>query len=265
MNRIVILGATSGIGLEIAKLYIAAGWQVGAAGRRTENLEALRAAAPDRVKIRSIDITAPEAEELLLLIADLGGCDLLLHCAGIGYNNPQLDAAREIATAETNTVGFTRIIDTAFDYFRRQGGGHLAAISSIAGTKGLGAAAAYSASKRYQNTYLDALAQLSRMQRLDIRITDIRPGFVDTPCCAKGIPMLMRPENVSRTNRPGAGTTETAHRHRPPLRRAGIFLEADSRMALGAAADPHEIRPVSKISPDTPCSRHSYPPLKFPQ
>ena len=177
MNRIVILGATSGIGLEIAKLYIAAGWQVGAAGRRTENLEALRAAAPDRVKIRSIDITAPEAEERLLrLIADLGGCDLLLHCAGIGYNNPQLDAAREIATAETNTVGFTRIMDTAFDYFRRQGGGHLAAISSIAGTKGLGAAAAYSASKRYQNTYLDALAQLSRMQRLDIRITDIRPG-----------------------------------------------------------------------------------------
>ena len=45
MNRIVILGATSGIGLEIAKLYIAAGWQVGAAGRRTENLEALRASA----------------------------------------------------------------------------------------------------------------------------------------------------------------------------------------------------------------------------
>lgn len=199
MNRIVILGATSGIGLEIAKLYIAAGWQVGAAGRRTENLEVLRAAAPDRVKIRSIDITAPEAEELLLrLIADLGGCDLLLHCAGIGYNNPQLDAAREIATAETNTVGFTRIMDTAFDYFRKQGGGHLAAISSIAGTKGLGAAAAYSASKRYQNTYLDALAQLSRMQRLDIRITDIRPGFVDTPLLREGkYPMLMRPEKVA--------------------------------------------------------------------
>ena len=259
MNRIVILGATSGIGLEIAKLYIAAGWQVGAAGRRTENLEALRAAAPDRVKIRSIDITAPEAEELLLLlIADLGGCDLLLHCAGIGYNNPQLDAAREIATAETNTVGFTRIIDTAFDYFRRQGGGHLAAISSIAGTKGLGAAAAYSASKRYQNTYLDALAQLSRMQRLD-RIRG------HTPAARREIPDADAPRKSRRTNRPGAGTTETAHRHRPPLRRAGIFLEADSRMALGAAADPHEIRPVSKISPDTPCSRHSYPPLKFPQ
>lgn len=266
MNRIVILGATSGIGLEIAKLYIAAGWQVGAAGRRTENLEALRAAAPDRVKIRSIDITAPEAEERLLrLIADLGGCDLLLHCAGIGYNNPQLDAAREIATAETNTVGFTRIMDTAFDYFRRQGGGHLAAISSIAGTKGLGAAAAYSASKRYQNTYLDALAQLSRMQRLDIRITDIRPGFVDTPLLREGkYPMLMRPEkspheSSGRWDNGNGASSSTA------VTPCWYFLEADSRMALGAAADPHEIRPVSKISPDTPCSRHSYPPLKFPQ
>lgn len=265
MNRIVILGATSGIGLEIAKLYIAAGWQVGAAGRRTENLEALRAAAPDRVKIRSIDITAPEAEERLLrLIADLGGCDLLLHCAGIGYNNPQLDAAREIATAETNTVGFTRIMDTAFDYFRRQGGGHLAAISSIAGTKGLGATAAYSASKRYQNTYLDALAQLTDAtarhphHRHPARIRG-------HPAARREIPDADAPRKSRRTNRPGAGTTETAHRHRPPLRRAGIFLEADSRMALGAAADPHEIRPVSKISPDTPCSRHSYPPLKFPQ
>lgn len=199
MNRIVILGATSGIGLEIAKLYIAAGWQVGAAGRRTENLETLRASAPEQVKISQLDVTAPEAAgKLLELIERLGGCDLLLHCAGIGYNNPQLDAAREIATAETNTVGFTRIMDTAFDYFRRQGGGHLAAISSIAGTKGLGTAAAYSASKRYQNTYLDALAQLSRMQRLGIRITDIRPGFVDTPLLRDGnYPMLMHPEKVA--------------------------------------------------------------------
>ena len=199
MNRIVIIGATSGIGLEIAKLYIAAGWHVGAAGRRRENLEALQASAPKQVKISQLDVTAPEAAgQLLELIGQLGGCDLLLHCAGIGYNNPELDAAREIATAETNTVGFTRIMDAAFNYFRQQSGGHLAAISSIAGTKGLGAAAAYSASKRYQNTYLDALAQLSRMQRLSIQITDIRPGFVDTSLLRdKKYPMLMRPETVA--------------------------------------------------------------------
>lgn len=267
MNRIVILGATSGIGLEIAKLYIAAGWQVGAAGRRTENLEALRAAAPDRVKIRSIDITAPEAEELLLrLIADLGGCDLLLHCAGIGYNNPQLDAAREIATAETNTVGFTRIMDTAFDYFRKQGGGHLAAISSIARDQRPRRSGGLlrqqtlpeHLSRRIGTTLTDAAARHPN-HRHPARIRG------HTPAARREIPDADAPRKSRHTNRPGAGTTETAHRHRPPLRRAGIFLEADSRMALGAAADPHEIRPVSKISPDTPCSRHSYPPLKFPQ
>lgn len=88
-------------------------------------------------------------------------------------------------------------MDTAFDYFRKQGGGHLAAISSIAGTKGLGAAAAYSASKRYQNTYLDALAQLTDAaarhpnHRHPARIrghTLLREGKY---------PMLMRPEKVA--------------------------------------------------------------------
>ena len=253
MNRIVILGATSGIGLEIAKLYIAAGWQVGAAGRRTENLEALRAAAPDRVKIRSIDITAPEAEELLLLlIADLGGCDLLLHCAGIGYNNPQLDAAREIATAETNTVGFTRRTSGSDQFDRRdqrprRSGGLLRQQTLPEHL-----------SRRIGTTLTDATARHPH-HRHPARIRG------HTPAARREIPDADAPRKSRRTNRPGAGTTETAHRHRPPLRRAGIFLEADSRMALGAAADPHEIRPVSKISPDTPCSRHSYPPLKFPQ
>lgn len=69
----------------------------------------------------------------------------------------------------------------AFGYFRAHGGGHLAVISSIAGTKGLGSAPAYSATKRMQNTYIDALAQLAHMEKLNIRFTDIRPGFVATP------------------------------------------------------------------------------------
>ena len=49
------------------------------------------------------------------------------------------------------------MVDTAFMYFKKNGGGHLAVISSIAGTKGLGVAPAYSATKRFQNTYIDAL------------------------------------------------------------------------------------------------------------
>ena len=72
-------------------------------------------------------------------------------------------------------------------------------ISSIAGTKGLGAAPAYSATKRFQNTYIEALAQLARMQRLNIHFTDIRPGFVDTDLLGddKKYPLLMSPSKVA--------------------------------------------------------------------
>ncbi len=198
--RIVIMGATSGIGLEAARICIRKGWRVGAAGRRAEALEALRAEAPSQVETQAIDITEAEAPERLAALAErLGGMDIYLHCSGIGSQNPELEPATEIATAQTNAVGFIRMATAAFGWFRSHGGGRLAAVSSIAGTKGLGVAPAYSATKRMQNTYLDALAQLARMERLPIRITDIRPGFVATALLNDGrrYPMLMRPERVA--------------------------------------------------------------------
>ena len=199
MKRIVIVGATSGIGLEVAKLCIQAGWQIGAAGRREEALEKLRTQAPDLIVTESLDITRDDApEHLSRLIDKLGGMDIYLHCSGIGKRNTELHPDIEIDTLRTNGEGFVRMVTAAFGYFRAHGGGHLAVISSIAGTKGLGSAPAYSATKRMQNTYIDALAQLSRMQRLNIRFTDIRPGFVATDLLRNGkYPMLMRADKVA--------------------------------------------------------------------
>lgn len=200
MKRIVIVGATSGIGQETARACIREGWRVGIAGRRTEALEALQAEAPEQIEIGQIDITHDHAPEALQqLIEKLGGMDIYLHCSGIGSQNLTLDPAIEIATARTNAEGFIRMVTAVFNYFRINGGGHIAAISSIAGTKGLGTAPAYSATKRMQNTYLDALAQLAHMEHLPIRITDIRPGFVATALLNDGrrYPMLMRPERVA--------------------------------------------------------------------
>ena len=199
MKRIVIVGATSGIGLEVAKLCIQAGWQIGAAGRREEALEKLRTQAPDLIVTESLDITRDDApEHLSRLIDKLGGMDIYLHCSGIGKRNTELHPDIEIDTLRTNGEGFVRMVTAAFGYFRAHGGRHLAVISSIAGTKGLGSAPAYSATKRMQNTYIDALAQLSRMQRLNIRFTDIRPGFVATDLLRNGkYPMLMRADKVA--------------------------------------------------------------------
>lgn len=199
MKRIIIIGATSGIGKEVALKYLNEDCRLGIAGRRTEALKELQAIAPDKVEIQQIDVTQEDApDNLLRLIDKLAGMDLFFLSSGIGSQNLRLDPEIEINTAKTNVLGFTQMIDTAFNYFKRQKGGHIAVISSIAGTKGLGAAPAYSATKRFQNTYIDALAQLSHMEKLNIRFTDIRPGFVATDLLKDDkYPLLMKPDKVA--------------------------------------------------------------------
>ena len=194
------MGATSGIGREVAVLLSRRGWSIGAAGRRTLLLEEMqREGIADSTA--TIDITAEDApRHLQVLIDEMGGIDLYFHGSGIGWQNHNLAPNKELATIETNAVGFTRMVDAAFAYFREQGGGHIVVVSSIAGTKGLGAAPAYSATKRFQNTYIDALAQLSRMQHLNISFTDIRPGFVDTALInGSNFPMKMNAVQVAES------------------------------------------------------------------
>lgn len=200
MKRVIIIGATSGIGHEVALIYRRMGWRVGVAGRRIERLEAFRQEAPEQIEIQQLDVTQADApEKLRLLIDKLGGMDLFLLSTGIGNQNRALDPGIELATVETNAIGFTRMVTAAYHYFKEQGQGHLAVISSIAGTKGLGAAPSYSATKRFQNTYIDALAQLAHMEKLPIIFTDIRPGFVKTDLLKNdSYPLLMRPERVAQ-------------------------------------------------------------------
>ena len=197
--RVIIIGATSGIGREVAKLYIAQGWQVGVAGRRAEELESLRKEAPEQVSSEVLDVTLEDAPcRLQSLIDKVGGMDIFLLSSGIGKQNPTLTPDIELKTAATNVEGFIRLTTAAYHYFEKQGYGHIAAISSIAGVKGLGIAPAYSATKRFQNTYLDALDQLSRMNGLNIRFTDIRPGFVATPLLKDdNYPLLMKAPQVA--------------------------------------------------------------------
>ncbi len=200
MKHIIIMGATSGIGMEVAKIFIADGWTVGIAGRRLEQLSNLKSLAKDRVHIKQIDINdSTAAEKFNELIDECNGIDIYLHSSGIGYNNPTLDSAPELQTVETNAMGFTRMIDAAFNYFAGKGGGHIAAITSIAGTKGLGAAPAYSATKRFQSTYLSALSQQATMRKTNIKVTDIKPGFVQTDLLkGREYPMMMDAKHAAR-------------------------------------------------------------------
>lgn len=190
MMKAIVIGATSGIGLEVAKLLAAKGWQVGIAGRRTGRLEEIAASVPNITATARIDVTSPQAgEELQTLLEKMGGMDLYFHSSGIGFQNPELDFEKEVYTVETNTVGFTRMANVAFRYFLEhpEKEAHLAVISSIAGTKGLGAAPAYSASKRFVNHYMECLTQLCSIRGIrHIHLHDIRPGFVRTALLGDG-------------------------------------------------------------------------------
>ena len=228
-KKAIVMGATSGIGMEVASLLAQRGWQVGIAGRRIERLEEVKrntnlliSESPKASKgeiacYQQIDVTSPEAPSLLLkLIEKLGGMDLYFHSSGIGWQNNSLDIEKEMKTVETNGLGFVRMVDTAFNWFAQQNQGQepgqgqrqgkdrscdtyrIACITSIAGTKGLGAAPAYSATKRFQNHYLECLTQQAHMRHLPIAITDIRPGFVKTDLIAgSNYPLQLTPQEVA--------------------------------------------------------------------
>ena len=196
MSKAIIVGASSGIGLEVARLFIQRGWTVGVAARRLDRWQTIGAA-----DVEQIDVTSADAPEKLMQLVDrLGGMDLFFYASGIGKQNRELTPDIELATVETNGLGFTRMIGCAYRYFAQQGRGHIAAITSIAGTKGLGPAPAYSATKAMQNVYLQALEQQANARKLDIRFTDIRPGFVDTALLSGTFhyPMMLKPQAVAR-------------------------------------------------------------------
>ena len=192
----IVVGASSGIGREVALRLLADGWRVGAAARRIELLKTL-----GNVEVDQIDVTSEDAPILLRrLINKMGGMDLFFYASGVGRQNSVLQEEVELWTMQTNAVGFTRMIGEAYRYFAEQGKGHIAAITSIAGTKGLGPAPAYSATKAMQNVYLQALEQQAHSRGLDIRITDIRPGFVDTALLNGDYhyPMMLKPDQVAK-------------------------------------------------------------------
>ena len=188
MKKAIVIGATSGLGREIAMNLVREGWSVGVAGRRVELLK-------EFAIYERIDVTTEDAVNgVERLVEKLGGMDLFVNVAGVGFQNPTLDPKVEKYTFDVNGYGFMRMVDWAYNYFKAtrqplsptdsspktgeqyEREGHIAIISSIAGTKPLGTAVAYSATKRMQSHYLTGLAQLARMT--------IPPRLIPAPAAA---------------------------------------------------------------------------------
>lgn len=183
MKKIIVMGASSGIGKAFAETLLEHGIKVGVAARNTEKLRKMAEKYPGMVEYESIDVTLPQAKERLRRLIDkMGGVDLYFHVSGIGYENTTLDPEMEVKIFETNTIGFVRCICTVYNYMRDTGTrGRIAAVTSVAGTNGLARLSAYSGSKAGVQKWLVALQQLSNTTGAGISFTDIRPGWIKTP------------------------------------------------------------------------------------
>lgn len=188
MKRVLIMGASSGIGLAVAEALASRGVKIGLAARHTTALRALKEKYPDCVEYQSIDVNHNDGpKKMEELIDKMGGMDIYFHVAGIGYSNPTLDPHREAEVIATNAAGFARMVSAAYGYFRDNSKkGQIVALTSVAGTNGIGEMAAYSASKKCAQTYLVALEQLAHKENVDITFTDIRPGWIRTPLLDEG-------------------------------------------------------------------------------
>ncbi|MFQ3319989.1 MAG: short-subunit dehydrogenase [Natronomonas sp.] len=178
MPNAIIVGASSGIGRALAK-ELSRDYDLGLAARRIERLKAVGEDIGG-AHVAKIDVTEADARERFDdLVESLGGVDLVVLSSGIGRYNPDLEWEDERDTIDVNVRGFTALATAAMEQFEASDGGHLVGLSSVASEVGSPTMPAYSASKAYVSRYLEGLRY--RADDDDVAVTDIRPGFVDTP------------------------------------------------------------------------------------
>lgn len=194
----IIIGATSGIGRHLATVLAADGWHLGITGRREALLQefADEVSTPVHTAVMDVAQTAEAMETLESLIDTMGGVDLMVVNAGVGFANFKIDWEPEKNTIDVNVTGFAAMANVAMRHFTARGSGHLVGISSLAGLRGMRGAPAYNASKAFVINYLESLRHHAMKKNLNIDITDIRPGFVDTPMTKgqKGMFWVATPE-----------------------------------------------------------------------
>ena len=187
MKKAIVIGASSGIGKELALKLAKNDYQVGLMARRVELLQALQQEILTKTYIGYLDISqvSDAIEKLQNMIQEMGGVDLIIINSGIGFLNSELDWLKERQTLDVNVYGFCALAGVAFKYFLKQGHGHLVGISSIGALRGNPISPAYNASKAFMSNYLEGLQKKAFKDETPIIVTDIKPGFVDTDM-AKG-------------------------------------------------------------------------------
>ncbi len=183
MKNALIIGASSGIGRELAKLLTEDDYNVIITGRRGQLLEEIKATNPEKFVVKIHDVNDLDSSDVLFdtLKNEFKTIDLIVYSSGVGNPNYELEWEKELPTLQTNIIAATKIYGLAYNFFRKQGYGHLVGISSIASIRGNRHVPAYFSSKAFQANYLESLWMKGKRSKAEIYVTDIQPGFVDTP------------------------------------------------------------------------------------
>ncbi len=203
MTTILITGASSGLGAEMARQFAARGHDLALAARRTDRLDALRdeivTAHPDRrVETRAMDVTDEDSVFAAVdgFRADFGTLDRVVINAGIGKGAP-LGTGRQQAnreTAMTNFVGALTQAEAAMAVFRAQGAGHLVMISSMSAMRGLPRSmTTYAATKAGVAHLAEGLR--NELHGTPIKVSVIYPGWIESEMNAGSrAPMMVSTE-----------------------------------------------------------------------
>jgi short-subunit dehydrogenase len=182
MKKAIIIGASSGIGHDLAKEMSKRGYEVGLAARRLEMLQDLAKECPNKTYVKTIDMEKHDEARILLsdLIEEMGGVDIIVYNAGIGESSGKW--VKESQVHQVNAVGFAAIANFAFKYFKdNKVKGQIVGISSIAGVRASRYVIGYSATKAFMSAYMEGQRHKSVAEKLGITVTDIRPGYIETP------------------------------------------------------------------------------------
>ena len=194
MKQAIIVGASSGLGCELAIQLAEKGYQLGLMARREGLLNELLDKLPGSHFIQTTDVTNAEQSqtELQELIARMGDVELIVLSSGVGLFEQKLEWAAEREMIDVNVRGFAALTIVAMEHFTQRGAGHLAGISSMAAHVFGARTVTYHATKAFVSNYLAGMRQRVIRSGLPITITTIEPGFVKTPM-VHGKPLWMAP------------------------------------------------------------------------
>ncbi len=205
-RRGIIIGASDGLGAELARKLAREGYSLALLARTKDKLDALctelnTQAQLARAYVHDVSEYNKVPDLLRKIVADLGGLDLVIFVAGVNYPPGGIDKfnfENDRKMIEVNLIGAMAWLHPIGEMFQSAKAGQIVGIASVAGDRGRVGNPGYNTSKAGLATYLEALR--NRLTRHGVNVLTVKPGFMKTEMLktAQGAtPFAIEPEKAA--------------------------------------------------------------------